>query len=208
MRLPNVLWSYIVLFIILLLAVLIPALSKARLLAQRLVCGVNMEGLACAITVYSNDYDGLLPTQNWCDLLIEEADVSPKSFVCPGSDAIEGECCYAMNKNIAGMKLKEVPANMVLFFETDLGIEVGPRRDSIKVRKHYEFLKEYREGVDAYRENRKVHGKQFNQFGGPENLVLRHDLDGQPGCNIVFANGHPEFVTEDRIVELQWRIEE
>lgn len=207
MRLRNALWGFGVLFAILFFAVILPAISKTILIANRVVCGLNMEGLLCAMTAYTHDYNGLLPTENWCDLLIEEADVSPKSFVCPGSDAVKGECCYAMNKHIAGMQLSKMPEKMVLFFETDLGRKTGPRSDPIQNRRHYEFLKEDRNGKEAYNKKLMVYKDRFNQLGGPEDLRLRHDLDGQPGCTIVFADGHLEFVTEDRIGELQWKVE-
>ena len=124
----------------LLLAILMPALNQTQRIAERVVCGTNLKGLSVAMMVYSNDYDGKLPTENWCDLFIEEVDVSPKSFVCPDSDAIEGESCYAMNINIAGKNLDKLPASVVLFFETDIGVEGGPRTTSIKNRRFFEYL--------------------------------------------------------------------
>ena len=71
------------------LAIMMPALSRTKKIAQRVVCATNLKGLSVAMMVYANDYDGALPTENWCDLFVEEVDVSPKSFVCPDSDAIE-----------------------------------------------------------------------------------------------------------------------
>jgi len=46
-----------------------------------------------------------------------------------------------------------------------------------------------------------------NGVGGPDDLVLRHGESINPGCNIGFADGHIEFVTEDRIADLQWTAE-
>lgn len=107
----------VIAIIAMLLAVLMPALSKVKKIAQRVVCGTNLKGLGTAQTVYANDYDdeyavqgaggahtwarrtaGWLDTaKNWQTagditvgaslyLLVREADVSPKSFVCPSSD--------------------------------------------------------------------------------------------------------------------------
>ncbi|MHC5140139.1 MAG: DUF4190 domain-containing protein [Planctomycetota bacterium] len=182
-----------------LLAILMPALSRTKVIAQRVVCGTNLKGLSVAMMVYSNDYDGKLPTENWCDLFVEEVDVSPKSFVCPDSDAIEGESCYAMNINIAGHNLDKLPANIVLFFETDMGLENGPRNASIEDRRYtrHEFMEGY------YDKNALVYKDRFNQFGGPEDLLIRH-IDG---CNIAFVDGHVEFVQADRIADLQWTVE-
>jgi prepilin-type processing-associated H-X9-DG protein len=181
------------------LAIMMPALSRTKKIAQRVVCATNLKGLSVAMMVYANDYDGTLPTENWCDLFVEEVDVSPKSFVCPDSDAIEGESCYAMNINIAGKNLDKLPANVVLFFETDIGLENGPRNTSIEDRRYTRH--EFMEG--CYDKNALVYKDRFNQFGGPEDFLIRH-IDG---CNIAFADGHIEFVTEDRIADLQWTVE-
>jgi len=184
----------------LLAAILMPAMGQARGVAKQVVCGTNLKGLSTAMMVYTMDYDDTLPTENWCDLMVEEVDVSPKSLVCPDSDAIEGESSYAMNKNIAGLKLNELPANVVLFFETDMGLEGGPRSTSIQTRRHYEFLNEF---GNVYDKDTLVYESRLNQFGGPEDLLIRHN----EGCNIAYADGHVEFVKADRIPDLQWTAE-
>ena len=180
-------------------AILMPALSKSKTIAQRVVCGTNLKGLSTAMMVYCNDYDDILPTENWCDLLIEEADVSPKSFVCPQSDAIEGESSYALNKNVAGKDIGKLSSQVVLLFETDKGIE-GTRSTSVFTRRHHQTL-------DIYDEDTMVYKDRFNQLGGPEDVALHHNDNGQQGCNIVFADGHTEYVTKDRVPELQWTAE-
>jgi len=107
----------VIAIIAMLLAILMPALSKVKKIAQRVVCATNLKGLGTAQTVYSNDYDDEYTVQgqggahiwsnvtdawnvvakNWKTtpqnitvgaslfLLVREADVSPKSFVCPAS---------------------------------------------------------------------------------------------------------------------------
>ena len=124
-------------------------------------------GAGMAMIVYMNDYDDEYPTQDqWCDLLIQEADVSPKSFQCPLDP--EGSFSYAINENLYKLEPSEVSPQMVMLFEADLG----------------------RNGV-----------------GGPEDLVIRHDELNNHGYNVVFADGHVDFITEDRIGELQWTVE-
>jgi prepilin-type processing-associated H-X9-DG protein len=126
-----------------------------------------MQGLSTAMIVYMNNYDDHSPTQDqWCDLLIQEADVSPKSFQCPLDP--EGSFSYAINENLYKLEPSEVSPQMVMLFEADLG----------------------RNGV-----------------GGPEDLVIRHDELNNHGYNVVFADGHVDFITEDRIGELQWTVE-
>ena len=151
-----------------LLAILMPALSKTKMIAQRVVCSTNMQGLSTAMIVYMNDYDDQYPTPDqWCDLLIQEVDVSPKSFQCPLDS--EGAYSYAINGNLYKISDdKFPPAQMVAIFEADLG---------------------------------------RNGAGGLDDVMLRHEQGGQLGCNITFADGYTEFVTEDRIAELKWTVE-
>lgn len=111
----------VIAIIAMLLAILMPALSKVKKIAQRVVCGTNLKGLGTAQNVYSHDYDGRWAVQgrgatipwgaftagwsnratNWTTdvasrtvgaslyLLVREADVSPKSFVCPAGSQRE-----------------------------------------------------------------------------------------------------------------------
>ena len=112
----------VIAIIAMLLAILMPALTKVKKIAQRVVCGTNLKGLGTAQTVYAHDYNGQYTVQggrtnatlansmgagNWdavtlpwstvngpgvvtvgssLYLLVREADVSPKSFVCPSSN--------------------------------------------------------------------------------------------------------------------------
>ncbi len=100
-------------------AILMPALSRTKGIAQRVVCGTNLKGLTIAMMVYANDYDDNVATADeWCDLLMRYADVSPKSFRCPS--ATEGECHYALNKNFRKMGIPE-PGRTVAMFESRPG---------------------------------------------------------------------------------------
>jgi len=103
-----------------LLAILMPALGKTRQLAQRIMCSTNLSGLGKAIVVYTNDYNDAYPsTDGWCDVLIEDCDVTPEQFCCPSSDAKVGKSSYAININVAGKKVSEVSPDTVLLFETN-----------------------------------------------------------------------------------------
>ena len=46
-----------------------------------------------------------------------------------------------------------------------------------------------------------------NGVGGIDDVALRHDQHGQLGCNIAFADGHIELVSEAEISDLQWTVE-
>ena len=51
----------VIAIIALLMGILMPALSRVRQIAFRVVCGTNLSGIGKAMLVYSNDYDGELP---------------------------------------------------------------------------------------------------------------------------------------------------
>ena len=102
----------ILVIVVLLLLILEVFVTPRFRTAHRIICGTNLKGLSTAITVYANDYDDEYPkfgkgpwsdklgfdfdefpisqegertiTASWY-LLIREADVSPKTFVCPES---------------------------------------------------------------------------------------------------------------------------
>ena len=104
---------------IMMMAILMPALGKAREQARRVVCGTNMSSLGKAMLIYANDYEDKFPTPSkWCDLLIEHAEVSQQTLRCKG--AAEGPCNYAMNKNVEELGAN-APPDMVLLFETSPG---------------------------------------------------------------------------------------
>ena len=100
-------------------AILMPALSRTKMVAQRVVCGTNLKGLSVAMIVYMNDYDEQYPTpEQWSDLLIDKADVSPKSFQCPLDP--EGSFSYAINENLYELEPGQGGPQMVAIFEADL----------------------------------------------------------------------------------------
>ncbi|MEN8128385.1 MAG: type II secretion system protein [Planctomycetota bacterium] len=109
----------VIAIIIMLLTIFMPPLSRVKKGEMRVVCGRNLKGLGRVMAVYATDYDGeyvKLGNGIWSKelgfsyedtnyiasehtgpstitsslyLLVREADVSPKSFVCPESDETE-----------------------------------------------------------------------------------------------------------------------
>jgi prepilin-type N-terminal cleavage/methylation domain-containing protein len=51
----------VIAIIALLMAILVPALAKAKALAYRMVCGANLTGIGKAMSLYSQDFDGDYP---------------------------------------------------------------------------------------------------------------------------------------------------
>ena len=150
---------------IIMIAMLMPALAKVRGLAQRVVCASNLNGLGRALLVYSNDNQDKYPTcDKWCDLLIDNAGVYNRQFICKSASA--GPCNYALNKNIEIMGPNS-PPDMVLLFETNPG---------------------------------------WNQFGGEE-ILSTNNHKGE-GCNILFNDGHVEFILSEEAYKLKWKPDE
>lgn len=148
--------------------------------------------------VYAREYENKLPSsEKWCDVLISSVDVSPKSFRMPYLDINEGECLYAMNENVSRMEFSKIPADVVLLFETDLGIEQA-RTGSLLSRP---FAKEL-----GYTEDVKIFNNRWNQVGGPEDI--KTDYHQRPGINILFGDGHVAFVREEKIDLLKWTVDE
>ncbi|HPD47636.1 MAG TPA: type II secretion system protein [Anaerohalosphaeraceae bacterium] len=123
--------------IALLVALLMPSLSRVKKISTRVVCGTNLKGLGAAMAVYANDYEDKYPQLPGCGpwskrlgfdytmqrpdfapggaesdvprtvsaswyLLVREADVSPKSFVCPegGQVPFGGRYDYTYDRDI------------------------------------------------------------------------------------------------------------
>ncbi len=117
-------------------AIMMPALSRTKGLAQRLVCATNMQGLGTAMMVYANDYDNKFTTADeWCDLLIEHADVRPLSFQCRGA---EGSFSYGFNKNLDGLTMGEVSPDTVMVFDIAGGRNVAGGPELLITDRHQE----------------------------------------------------------------------
>jgi len=181
--------------LILLLMIPATALYYNRGGASRIMCGTNLGGLGKAMLIYANDHNDQLPdASKWCDLLVMYADISPEQFICNRSDAKIGESSYAINKEVAGMKMKDIPPDMVLLFETNYGRAKSPRDFDIRNR---EFAK------SSKKLKGKVYKDRWNQVGGPElSTFENHNFDG---CNILFADMHVKF--EKDLSMLRWKLE-
>ncbi|MHC4623554.1 MAG: hypothetical protein ACYS4W_06590 [Planctomycetota bacterium] len=172
-------------------------LPMAREFAGRVPCGTVMSGLAKALAVYAHDdaHDRLPPGDIWCDSLLELDYTTPKGFLCRGSDAIEGESSYAINKYAAGNELALLPGDMVLLFETDFGKDRRGRQELLKNRGWYQTA--------GYGEqNKKVHKNRWNQTGGAEILTTEHH---DKGCYVAFVGGEVKRVESNGLPELKWK---
>ena len=105
-----------VIVVLLIIAILWPVCIRLSESRRRIRCEANLVRLGKSMVIYACCSDDKYPTADeWCDLLIEYAEVSEKAFVCPSAG--EGRCHYARNPNA---KLTSSP-DMVVLFETKGG---------------------------------------------------------------------------------------
>jgi prepilin-type processing-associated H-X9-DG protein len=115
--------TVVVPIVMILLAILMPALGKVRCEAQRIRCETNLSSLGRAINIYAQENKDTYPSANsWCNLLVADGNIVPDEFICPSSNAKISQSSYAININVAGKKVSEVPPDVVLLFETNSGI--------------------------------------------------------------------------------------
>lgn len=175
----------VVLALVIALAIGMPAMGRMHILSFRKICSGNLKKNAVALQDYSTKHDGMLPAgENWCDVLVTEHDISLISFICPGSDNMEGESSYAMNENAAGKTLSELPKDMVVLFEVDDGLY----------------------GNRAYLDQ-KPREELWNQVGGPDLLPKEMLCGRNTGIHVVLVNGHTRFIPKEKLSFLKWEIQ-
>jgi hypothetical protein len=153
-----------------------------------------------AVAAYANDQEppSFPVGDKWCDLLIEHNFSTTTQFVCRGSDTVEGESSYAMNKYLAGKDMSKLPPDVVVFFETNFGKHRGGRQGALKDRECYKFM--------SYgKPDTKVYKGRWNQLGGPE-LLTTENHEGE-GCNVAFVDRHVDFVKTAELAKLKWKVE-
>ncbi|MGD0571572.1 MAG: hypothetical protein ABSB11_00970 [Sedimentisphaerales bacterium] len=80
-------------------------------------CPRNVQCISYRLREYTTKHENTLPNvENWCEKLLGK----DWSFClkCPCANTPEGMSSYALNKNVMGMKLSELPNNIVILFET------------------------------------------------------------------------------------------
>jgi len=87
----------------------------------------NLELLGQEMVKYAKDNGGYLPTADrWCDLLMEHnKNLTKDNFRHPQPEIFKdvfnfkGECQFAFNRNLSGMRLADIIGDVVLIFEAD-----------------------------------------------------------------------------------------
>ncbi len=143
---------------------------------QRMISVSNLSGLGKAMVIYANEHDGKFPTPDkWCDLLLEGDYVRVNEFVRPR---------LILYRPIVGGHLLVWPPGKRGRCDYAMNPNCEPNSPNDVV-----LLFETRSG--------------WNQFGGPE--LLAPENHGGRGCNILFNDGHVDFVETDKLGELKWK---
>lgn len=121
--------------IALLMAIMMPALGKSKGIVQQKICESNLNQLSVAMFVYTHDYDDKFPpADQWCDLLISEVDVSPQIFNCKNTSL--DSVSYGLNKNLNGLRIGDLPPDMVMIFEIAGGRNIAGGPEMLETQRH------------------------------------------------------------------------
>lgn len=120
-----------------LVSVLLPSLSRARELSKRTVCAANMRGIGQAMYIHAQDGERFPPD---FETLIKENNATPRQFVCPSSDATEGDlnACYIY---VTGQTISDAPDNVLVYEKP--GCHQNEGGNVLFQDSHVEFVKPY-----------------------------------------------------------------
>ena len=191
--------TFISTFIICILLVL---LSGLYVFARGAVSLVNsngipyMSGIGTAVAIYMNDNKGDAPAKDkWCDLLIQNVDMTPVCFITYDSDYVQGESTLAFNKVDID---DSSPSSLVMVFEAEVDIEGKTRGDPIEKRA---FMQTDDDDSFSDLKDIKVYKDLWNISGGPEKLAIK------PGCKyvpILFCDGYASGIKLEKLASLRW----
>lgn len=165
-----------------------------------LICAANLRNLGEAMQQYANDYGDQYPTPDkWCDSLIGYTGVKKKHFFCKSTE----DGSYSTREPI-----DEANFAPEAVFHYEYNDVEGQHLYVYSVKWcHYAINPNAKPSSpgDMVLLFETRHG--WNQFGGPE--ILSHEnhleLEGHKGCNILFNNGHVEFVKPKQFEKLKWK---
>jgi prepilin-type processing-associated H-X9-DG protein len=164
-----------------LMGILSPALARAQSLGQRAVCMSNLKQLCVSTMMYAENNKGQYPTADkWCDLLGPYYGNNGKVLICPATQ--KSKCGFA--------KMCGYTTDPNAKHQCSYAINPNAKRDCRFPATTILFFES---------------NPGWNQSGGPELLTTQNH--GDKGCNVVFCDGHVEFVRAEDINNLRWTAE-
>jgi len=165
-----------------------------RDIAAREICRKNLVELYKAMRIYSNEYEGKYPTaDNWCDLLIAHAGANNYSFCCRRAAEIEKQYRYTINP-----KAEPNSSPSMVFLYTD------PNGRRYCVKWGYYAINPYVQPDSPSNLVLLFETKGgWNKCGGYELVTFENHFI--KGCNVLFNDGHVEFVKPEQVDRLKWK---
>jgi prepilin-type processing-associated H-X9-DG protein len=168
-------------------------ITYPRFVGGKLCCKNNLIEIKKELTEYNKEYGQYPAADKWCDLLMQDINFKGYYFECPGAyeehyhqtidqSADPNSQWYQIFKySDPNGKISYVKRG---YYAINPNCEPNSPNDIV-------LLFETKGG--------------WNQFGGPE--ILTTDWHWKRGCNILFNDGHVEFVKPNKIKKLKWKAE-
>ena len=164
--------------------------SPRRDLRARKICATNLALIWKAMSTYENEHGGKYPpVDQWCDLLEKQYGMTQRQFVC--LSAKEDNYSYTTDSNS--------PNDRIFLYKDPNG------RHFYKKRSYYSLNPNAEPNSPADLVLIFESKGGWNQFGGME-LVAPQNHRGR-GCNVLFNDGHVNFVRTKDLKNLRWKAE-
>lgn len=180
--------------------IIMPAMGGISPKLHKEICNRHIQEISKALKQYT-EHNDKVPVE-WCDALVLDCELRIYDLRCgrARSTFSEGESSYAFNKYVVGLPKSELPPDIVMLFETDC-VGVNPE-NKIPMRER----KFVNENTLYMVDEEEVKEGAWNQVGDID--ILTCSYHAGLGCNILFADGHVEFVKKKDIPNLRWTVEE
>jgi len=125
-------------FVPIMVAIMMPALFRARGLAQTTVFRANAQQLSLVFSMYCGDHDGKFPpSANWPDA-VSEYTYGQRAMLTWPNEPDTGRC-WAMNAGLDNLNTHQIrqPARTVMFFECRTGGPCGGGRELLPDKPRY-----------------------------------------------------------------------
>ena len=169
----------VVISVIMILAALVmPAMMKAVAMSERVRCGSNLAQINRGMMIYANQFNKFFPANNPCATGCGTDNMAPlyegkyvadiKAFACPATEDKPETADDLKHKHTEGGKMS------------------------------YEYWGEYNPGLRFPGANTTVLVVAHDEDGYGVNVYIDKDNHGNSGMNIMFLDGHIEWVTAQR----------
>ena len=141
----------------LMIAILLPSLSRARELAKRAVCSANLRGIGQSCHIYANDNDEWFPPD--LQTLIDAGHLTPGELQCP-SEPNPSQAVFDY-VYVPGLDTR-APVDWIIVYE-DPANHGGEGGNVLYIDSHVEFLKEPEFSAELERIRREIEESEYGE---------------------------------------------